>query len=163
MLQCNPSAKLPSRSRDNYQRARTGTSPQTKHIPANTIRPSTRILLAFGIALAMSQAPTTSAAASKPAKPPTLVPGHSYLHITSSHPPQRIVDGSRPPDGLELAYVGPVGELDGEHIFEVKRSGGGVVPRGELPSAVVDALKAVEGVKGAKVLEVKQRAKRDEF
>jgi hypothetical protein len=108
----------------------------------------------------MSQAPI---AASKPAKPPALLPGHSYIHITSSQAPQRIVDGSRPPDGLAITYVGPVGELDGEHIFEVTHAGGGVVPRGELPSGVVDALKAVQGVKGAKVMEVKQRAKRDEF
>jgi hypothetical protein len=111
----------------------------------------------------MSQAPSTAANPSRPAKPLTLLPGHSYIHITSPHPPQRLVEGSRPPDGLEISYVGPVGELDGEHIFEVKRPGGQVVPRGELPNGVVGALKAVEGVKGAKVLEVKQRAKRDEF
>jgi hypothetical protein len=60
-----------------------------------------------------------------------------------------------------------VGELKGEHIFEV------VGPEGpmrrdsrqwkEMQEDVLRDVGAVEGVKSAKVLEMRQRAKRNEF
>lgn len=98
-----------------------------------------------------------------PSKPPALLPGLSYLHVTSSQPPQTIQD-SFTPSSFRLHYVGKVGELEGEHIFEVRHPAGTeVIPRDQLPGDVVSAVKGIEGVKGVKILETKQRAKRDEF
>lgn len=97
--------------------------------------------------------------------PLALQPGLSYIHITSKQSPQQI-QASVPNKDWEINYLGPVGELEGEHIFEVRRPSGEVVKREELaegPGGVVDVLKGISGVKGAKLLETKQRAKRTEF
>lgn len=60
--------------------------------------------------------------------------------------------------------MAPVGELSGEHIFEVLHKGGPVKRdmggSEAIGTGMVAALKGQEGVKGAKILEVKQRAKR---
>lgn len=101
----------------------------------------------------------------QPRRPPNLDPNHIYIHITSPSSPSTISSAFISGD-QSLSYVGPVGELQGEHIFEVQRQGQAVKRdqqgSGEAGSTVVSALKEVEGVKGAKVLEVKQRAKRGE-
>lgn len=101
----------------------------------------------------------------QPQKPPNLDPNHVYIHITSPSSPSTISDSLGAAHGdSSIRYVGPVGELSGEHIFEVQHQGaplkrdiGGGAGVG---SQVVAALKGVDGVKGAKVLEVTQRAKR---
>lgn len=101
----------------------------------------------------------------KPPTPVTINPGEAYVHITSPLNPSAILSGISLP-AYQLKYVGPVGELEGEHIFKVCSIGSdsAVVKRSELPDKeVLGAVKALEGVKGAKVLETKQRAKRDEF
>lgn len=104
-----------------------------------------------------------SLAMASPAKPLNLQPGLSYIHVTSSQPPQAIQDALSH-DQIKLKYLGPVGELEGEHVFEVRSPNGqDVLPRGELPTDLVGAVKGIQGVKGAKVLETKQRAKREEF
>jgi len=97
--------------------------------------------------------------------PPALQPGLSYIHITSPQPPDQI-QAAIPKKDWEIKYLGPVGELDGEHIFEVRKPSGEVVKRDELAEGaggVVSVLKGVQGVKAVKVLETKQRAKRSEF
>ncbi|KAK1921955.1 hypothetical protein DB88DRAFT_375357 [Papiliotrema laurentii] len=96
-------------------------------------------------------------------KPVAMQPGLAYIHVTSAQPPSTITSALSAHSQYHLEYLGPVGELEGEHIFQVQRPDGGVVPRSELPEDVLSAIKTVQGVKGAKVLETKQRAKRDEF
>ena len=95
--------------------------------------------------------------------PPVLQPGLSYLHITSSNDPQAITQSFATDSNFKISYLGPVGELKGEYIFQVEHAAGGTVKRDELPSDIVASVKSVDGVRGAKVLETKQRAKRDEF
>ncbi|KAL1412367.1 hypothetical protein Q8F55_000111 [Vanrija albida] len=103
-------------------------------------------------------------------KPLALLPDHTYIHVSSKLPADAIaaaVSSSSHPD-VKLEYRGPVGELDGEYIFEVASKAGEPVKRsGELWSAkgdsVVHSVRAMPGVGGAEVLEHKQRAKRDEF
>ncbi len=97
---------------------------------------------------------------SGPAKPPKLEPGHSYVHVTSHFTPDAITNAISANPQYRLKYVGPVGELKGEHIFEVQDTGG-PIERAEKP--VLDSIRQVEGVKGVKVVELKQRAKREEF
>jgi hypothetical protein len=99
----------------------------------------------------------------QPQKPPALDPNHIYIHITSPSSPSAISDSFSTTGDRSLRYIGPVGELSGEHIFEVHQSGGPVkrdAAAGGVGAGVVSALKELEGVRGAKVLEVKQRAKR---
>ncbi|KAI9634132.1 uncharacterized protein MKK02DRAFT_38804 [Dioszegia hungarica] len=86
----------------------------------------------------------------QPQKPPNLDPNHVYIHITSPSSPSTIADSLAPATGdNSLKYIG--------QGAPVKRDTEGGAGAG---SGVVTALKGVEGVKGAKVLEVKQRAKR---
>lgn len=100
-----------------------------------------------------------------PAKPPNLDPNHVYIHVTSSESPSDIAASLRPSTpGNSVRYIGPVGELAGEHIFELHRDGSplkrAVAGSVSVGQGMVQDLKGVQGVKGAKVLEVKQRAKR---
>lgn len=97
-------------------------------------------------------------------KPPTLLPGKAYIHITSPLPASSIQNSLSHPQ-YRLDYVGPVGELEGEHIFQVIATGSNdIAERASIPEGdLLKAVKEVNGVKGAKVLEKKQRAKRDEF
>lgn len=92
------------------------------------------------------------------AMPSNLEQGHTYLRITTATP----FSLKLPPS---IVYVGPVGELPDEHVFEVTEAGKAVDPAGEFWKAqgadVVQQLKG-EGIK-AEVLVHKQRAKRDEF
>ena len=97
--------------------------------------------------------------------PPAMQPGLSYIHVTSQQSPQDI-SASVTSGDWNLNYLGPVGELDGEHIFEVRKSTGEVMKRDELAEGaggVLDVVKGVQGVRGVKLLETKQRAKRNEF
>jgi hypothetical protein len=103
----------------------------------------------------------------QPARPPTLLPSHLYVHVTSPSPtPPTISSLPFYPD-LAVQYVGPVGELKGEYIYEVTAAGEAVKRDGELwrkdGVEVIRALKGVDGVKRVEVMEVRQRAKRDEF
>lgn len=101
-----------------------------------------------------------------PARPPTLHPEHTYVHVTSPQPPASLSNAITPglSGGTQLRYVGPVGELDGEHIFEVMRSNQPLKRDTPDWTAVKDGLvkevKAADGVKAAKILEQKQRMKR---
>ena len=99
-----------------------------------------------------------------PQKPVHIQPGLSYVHISTSKSPLDISSALASNPEYKLHYLGPVGELEGEHIFEVQNAQSEVVRRDQLgEKEVLHIVKAVDGVKGAKVLETKQRAKRDEF
>jgi hypothetical protein len=107
---------------------------------------------------------------SAPAKPLSLNPQTAYIHITSSQSPSTLAQAfDQRNSQYKLQYLGPVGELQGEHVFEVRQAGSGsILERGsalwkEGEIGILSAVKGVEGVKGAKVLDVKQRTKRDEF
>ncbi|WVQ84649.1 hypothetical protein IAT38_006804 [Cryptococcus sp. DSM 104549] len=109
-----------------------------------------------------------SSTSNAPAKPLQLDPSKIYLHIT--HSPPQIPPSTVSHSSCNLNYIGQVGELEGEGIFEVvKRDGGGAVRRGEDlwrngEKGLLEEVKQLEGVKGVKVVpEMKQRAKRDEF
>lgn len=97
---------------------------------------------------------------SAPIKPVKLEPNSSYIHITSSQTPEAIQQQAAQ-HNVQLQHKGPVGELEGEHIFEILDAGRRAVARdtGVVDSAVT-ALKGSEGVKDAKVMETRQRAKR---
>ncbi|TXT06002.1 hypothetical protein VHUM_03763 [Vanrija humicola] len=105
-----------------------------------------------------------------PSKPVAILPDHTYIHVSSNLAPDAIsaaLESSEQPD-VKLEYRGPVGELEGEYIFEVASKAGEPVKRsGDLWSAhgdaVVHSVRAVPGVGGAEVLEAKRRPKRDEF
>jgi len=100
-----------------------------------------------------------------PIKPVARDPDSVYIHITSASTPSQIELDAETRD-VQLRYVGPVGELKGEHIFElcdgerrpVKKSEG--IKWKPCQDSAVSALKMVEGVQSAKVLETKQRVKR---
>ena len=104
-----------------------------------------------------------------PVRPPKLDPDVAYVHISSLSPPSDITDAIRTKGQCHLSYIGPIGELKGEHIFEVRhRDRDRPLQRSSVEWAkdeksVLEAVKGVEGVKGAKMLDVKQRAKRNEF
>ncbi|ORY33420.1 hypothetical protein BCR39DRAFT_586489 [Naematelia encephala] len=101
----------------------------------------------------------------QPAKPLHLDPENTYIQITTSptHDPTALnISGPS-----RLQYLGPVGELKGEHIFQLQTSDGAPVKRAtieageaELGKRAVEAVRAVQGVKGAKIMEFKHRAKR---
>ncbi|TYJ54226.1 hypothetical protein B9479_005152 [Cryptococcus floricola] len=104
---------------------------------------------------------------SAPNKPLQLDPSQIYLqvsHSVSQPPPNPITK-----TGHQLRYVGQVGELEGEGVWQVIRPDGQVVKRGEEDwtkgeKSVVEEVKKLQGVKGVKVMpEVKQRPKRSEF
>lgn len=96
-------------------------------------------------------------------KPPKLEPGHSYVHVTSPSGPDAIANALQADQHCRLRYVGPVGELKGEHIFEVQHPDGTGRPMERAEQPILEAINRVEAVKGVKVMEVKLRAKRDEF
>ena len=105
-----------------------------------------------------------------PSPPSHLLPDHTYLHITS--PPQtqpQQITQSLISSSVQLKYVGMVGELQGEHIYEVTRAGTSESVRRdgsfwlEVKDGVLGGLKGVQGVKAVKVMDTKQRVKRDEF
>jgi len=104
-----------------------------------------------------------------PAKPPKLEDDHTYIHITSHSDASSLQNAISSHVGLQAiqpVYLGPVGELKGEYIFELKHAGGEepVKRSGEFwmenQVGLVKELKSLQGVKGAKLMEVKQRAKR---
>lgn len=97
---------------------------------------------------------------SAPIKPVKLEPDSSYIHITSSQTPETIQQQAAKQD-VQLQHKGPVGELEGEHIFEVLDTGRRAVARDtEAVDSAVSVLKGTEGVKDAKVMETRQRVKR---
>lgn len=98
---------------------------------------------------------------SAPVKPPQLDPSSTYIHITSPLPPAQIAANASSKQ-VDLTYIAPVGELKGEYIFQLGISGdaGSSVAGVEKRDEAVRALKGVEGVRGAKVMEQKMRAKR---
>ncbi|CAD6567242.1 MAG: hypothetical protein TREMPRED_003429 [Tremellales sp. Tagirdzhanova-0007] len=100
---------------------------------------------------------------SAPVKPPILEPGRAYVHITSSVSAEAVVKGMSNNADCRLRYMGPVGELGGEHIFEIQHveSQRGVMERVE-PSTL-EAIKRLDGVKQVNVMETKLRAKRDDL
>lgn len=102
-----------------------------------------------------------------PNKPPKIEPSHIYLQI--SHLPSQIPSTALDNPPWQLKYVGQVGELEGEGIFEVVNSDGQPVKRDESlwiqgQKALVEKVKDAQGVKSVKILpEVKQRTKREEY
>ena len=99
------------------------------------------------------------------AKPPTLLPDRAYIHVSTSKPPESIAQSMSAHPEWNIHYLGPVGELQGEHLFEVRQAGqSSVVERSTVQDGdVVSAVKEATGEKGVKMVEMKQRAKRDEF
>ena len=99
-----------------------------------------------------------------PKKPIQLLPYKSYVHLTSTLEPEKIQQRAAA-QNINLVHTGPVGELEGEHVFEVLTehrasiAGDSVTGRNQVESAVT-SLKGTEGVKNAKILESRQRAKR---
>jgi hypothetical protein len=98
--------------------------------------------------------------------PSNLEQGHTYLRITTATPSSLDLASFSGNAAPCIVYVGPVGELPDEHVFEVKTNDGQAIdPAGQFWSSqgagVVDGLKG-KGIK-AEVLAHKQRAKRDEF
>ncbi|KAK4685522.1 hypothetical protein P7C73_g4623, partial [Tremellales sp. Uapishka_1] len=104
----------------------------------------------------------------QPAKPPTLLPDHTYIHVSSSSSPPALAEKLTTTQPIQVRYIGPVGELKGEHIFELvgesqtplKRDSTFWTREGE---SLLRDLKRVEGVKKVEVMEVRQRAKRGEL
>ncbi|RSH91903.1 hypothetical protein EHS25_009273 [Saitozyma podzolica] len=120
--------------------------------------------------------PAPPSAPGASAKPPALDPSNTYIHITSPSSPSSLSSllssalSALPDAGSRagtLRYVGPVGELKGEHIFEVVGPDGPVRTDSPLwkesQGGIMGSIKSAEGVKGAKVMEMRQRAKRDEL
>lgn len=98
--------------------------------------------------------------------PPTVIlPGHTYVHITSKLAPDSL-SASLAGAPLKLEYRGPVGELEGEHVYEVVGDSE-VAPDSDVwkrdGEHVLRSVREAEGVKGVQLLVPKQRAKRDEF
>lgn len=99
-------------------------------------------------------------------KPLRLLPDRTYIHVTASNPPTSETQLPTPSTGGEsvtIKYLGPVGELQGEHVYEVQHATSGQpLSRDDAQAvqAVTQAVKALDGVKGCKVLETQQRAKR---
>jgi hypothetical protein len=95
--------------------------------------------------------------------PLDLKPGHTYLRVTTRAPADITTN--------ELAYVGRVGELDDEHVFEVVNTGNTAGIQGDQASAPADltarAGQVVQRLQGqgvsAELLVARQRTKRDEF
>jgi hypothetical protein len=107
---------------------------------------------------------------SAPAKPLDLDPDTAYIHITSSQPASSLSQTfASQSSAYRLHYVGPVGELKGEHVFEVRQAKGLHAVKRDSETwthsqqDIIGAAKAVDGVSGVKVLETKQRVKRSEF
>ncbi|BEJ13544.1 hypothetical protein CspHIS471_0307180 [Cutaneotrichosporon sp. HIS471] len=94
--------------------------------------------------------------------PPTaILPGHTYIHITSRVAPEDI-SKSLADSPVRLEYRGPVGELEGEHVFEVVGAAESDVWKRDHAN-VLQNMRKKDGIRSATVLEAKQRAKRDEF
>jgi hypothetical protein len=125
---------------------------------------------------------------SAPIKPPTLSPHSTYLHITSPLPPNQIAENAESKN-IRIGYIAPVGELKGEYIFELDppNTNTDTTAQGrdcdqasatqpgqaqehehehehehdiERRKEVVRSIKELEGVKGVKIMEQKQRTKR---
>lgn len=102
-----------------------------------------------------------------PNKPPKIEPSHVYLQI--SHSPSQIPSTSLDNPPWRLKYVGQVGELEGEGIFEVVQIDGQPVKKDEnvwtqKEKVLLEKVKNAVGVKSVTVLpEVRQRSKREEF
>ena len=98
------------------------------------------------------------------ATPPTVLPGKAYLHVSTSKDPSSIASSMSNHAQWNLHYIGPVGELSGEHLFEVQQPSGAVLERSAVQERdLVQTVKDATGVKGVKLVEMKQRAKRDEL
>jgi hypothetical protein len=99
-----------------------------------------------------------------PAKPVQLLPTSTYIHISSNLDPKAI-QSQAAAQSVHIEHKGPVGELEGDHIFEVLDEGrapvasDSVVVRDVAESAVLK-LRGTDGVKTATVMETRQRAKR---
>lgn len=102
-----------------------------------------------------------------PAKPAHVDPSEITVHITSPSSASDLTHqlAQQPAQPLSLRYIGPVGELKGEHLFKVVTQEGEPVKRDEGKwadevQALLGDVRREQGVKGAKVLEQQQRAKR---
>ncbi|OCF77353.1 hypothetical protein I204_01341 [Kwoniella mangroviensis CBS 8886] len=100
-----------------------------------------------------------------PVKPIKLEPDQVYIHVSysSTEPPSAVSLNN-----VEAKYLGPIGELSGEGIYQIQSHGQPVKRNDEnWQNSQKDLLERVtrsEGVKSVKVMdEPKQRAKRDEF
>lgn len=84
--------------------------------------------------------------------------------MTSSQNPSAIQQQAASRN-IHIEHKGPVGELEGEHIFEVLSDGRDAIARDteggkQVVDSAVTALRGSEGVKNAQVMETRQRAKR---
>ncbi|WWC94929.1 hypothetical protein V866_001781 [Kwoniella sp. B9012] len=100
-----------------------------------------------------------------PVKPIKLEPDQVYIHVSYSSP--------EPPSAIslnnvEVKYLGPIGELSGEGIYQIQSHGQPVKRNDESWQSsqkdLIERVKRSDGVKSVKVMdEPKQRTKRDEF
>ncbi|WWC91752.1 uncharacterized protein L201_006699 [Kwoniella dendrophila CBS 6074] len=105
-------------------------------------------------------------ASKQPVKPIKLEPNQVYLHVSysSTEPPTKVTQ-----DGLQAKFLGQIGELQGEGIYQIQSSQGIPVKRDEeswtnKQNDFVDMMKRNEGIDNVKIMdEPKQRGKRDEF
>ncbi|WVF72951.1 hypothetical protein IAT40_007769 [Kwoniella sp. CBS 6097] len=116
----------------------------------------------------------SSSTSRAPVKPIKFEPNHLYLQVSfdpSTNPSQQL-PANIAHSSLSAKYLGPVGELKGEGIYQVVQANdGSAVKRdntglwsSEKEKEVVEVVKRSVGIKGVKVMpELKQRAKRDEF
>ncbi|EJT49944.1 hypothetical protein A1Q2_06782 [Trichosporon asahii var. asahii CBS 8904] len=96
--------------------------------------------------------------------PAEIHPDRTYIHVTTNDPK---AIAKSPSPGVGLEYRGPVGELDGEHVFEVTSADGYLAPdsrqwKREGPELLKE-VKAIPGVQDVQPLTAKPRAKRDEL
>ncbi|WWC64533.1 uncharacterized protein I303_107143 [Kwoniella dejecticola CBS 10117] len=111
-------------------------------------------------------------ASSQPVKPVKIEPDQVYLQIsyTSSEPPSSLrLNQHANADGPEAKYLGPVGELTGEGIYQVQSTHGSPTKRDDASwvqnqKSFVDQVRRAQGVKGVTVVgPPRARQKRDEF
>lgn len=149
----------------------TSWSPSLLDVPLSCIVPNeasepsaTRYTSRTPASDALHPAPASSTRMTAPRKPIQLLPYATYIHLSSSLAPETIQQEAAA-HAIHIVHKGPVGELESEHVFEVldgrraSIAGDSLVGRDVVESAVL-RLKGTDGVKDAKVLEQKQRAKR---
>ena len=96
-------------------------------------------------------------------RPPILQPGSTYIHVTSSNSADAITNAMSTHADCRLKYMGPVGELKGEHIFEVQHVEEHRGPMERAEPSTLEAIRRLDGVKRVKVMDTRLRAKRGDL
>lgn len=100
---------------------------------------------------------------SAPAKPIPRDSSLVYITVSSPLSPDEITRGAAEKEA-NINYIGPVGELKGEHIFQVVAKDGPMKRDSptwqETRTNILDGVRGVEGVWSATIMEEKSRSKR---